>query len=135
MSVGYYLIIIGAIIILWGIAGCYEWNLPYSLAKKVIGLGYLREEQDIREAFILNFEAREFPSDDIEKEIYIIRKSRRGKTSGSIVMNVGVEPPEHIFDEKEREKAKLRLERRFPGLTVNFTKKEQEENDAGLCSD
>lgn len=129
MSVWYYFIFTGAILILWLIAGRVEWHLPLGLAQKISNLTRLREEQEAREAFILNFEAREFAPDDIEKEVYIIRKSRNGNQE-HIVMNVGVQTPEHIFGPEEKEKAKQRLERRFPGLTVNFTKKEQQGGDA-----
>lgn len=126
---GWIILLLGLIIVCWVIAGHREWHLPAGLAAKISALGRSREDEEYRKAFVLNFEAREFASEDIEREVYIIRKSRN-QTSGNIVMNVAVQAPDHRFSEAEREKAKARLERRFPGLTVNFTRKEQEGKDA-----
>ncbi len=134
MNVWMYIILMILIISLWILVGRYEWRLPSFWVRKISVLSGWQEKDVARQAFILNFEAREFASEDIEKEVYIIRKSRSGNGQ-CIIMNVGVKAPEHIFSEEEREKAKLRLERRFPGLTVNFTKEELEKKDAVLCSD
>jgi hypothetical protein len=134
MNVWMYIILLMLIISLWVLVERYEWKLPSCWAGKIGVLGGRQEKEVARQAFIINFEAREFASEDIEKEVYIIRKSR-SENGQCIIMNVGVKAPEPIFSEEEREKAKLRLERRFPGLTVNFTQEEKEKKDVVLCSD
>lgn len=80
---------------------------------------------------VLNIEAREFITEDMEKEIYIVRKSRNQKSS-NMVMNVGIQVETDQPDE-EIERAKQRLEKRFPGLTVSLVSQAQEDNDAVLC--
>lgn len=85
------------------------------------------------EAVVVNIEAREFITDNMEKEIYIVRKSRKNK-SNHLLMNVGIQIDDETSDSVEIERAKLRLEKRFPGLTVNFTIQEQEDKHAVLRS-
>lgn len=128
MSEWYYIVLLIVIILLWVVTGRFEWHLPTCLAQKIDRVRQIGIEKEAREAFILNFETKEFGSNDIEKEVYIIRKSRKGINTG-IILNVGVKNTDHLFDEIEREKAKLRLERRFPGLTVNFTKAESKNSE------
>lgn len=127
---GWVYILFVLIIIFWVLTGNLEWQLPSGLARSISAWSRSRQEKELRASFILNFDAREFASEDVEKEVYIIRKSRGGTSPGSIVMNIAVQNPHHGLSEEDREKAKARLERRFPGLTVNFTEKEQEGKDA-----
>ncbi|UWG97169.1 hypothetical protein LPY66_20255 [Dehalobacter sp. DCM] len=60
-----------------------------------------------------------FDFEDMEKEIYMIRKTT-GRTTG-IVMNI---ESSDIFEPRVRGDVKVRLEKRFPGLTVNFVRRE-----------
>jgi len=81
----------------------------------------------------LNIEAWEFIYTEIEKEVYMIRKSKKTKID-SIEMNVCVSAANGI-KETEKEKTKMRMENRFSGLTVNFCKEEKEEENAFLYCD
>lgn len=100
-------LITGAIIIVWILAGSAEWRLPSNIEHKVIRLGGQMDDHTA-----LTVLAREFDFEDIEKEIYIIRKS--AKSGEGLVMNI---------DMTDNERTKERLEKRFPGLTVNFMKR------------
>ncbi|MGI6451507.1 MAG: hypothetical protein ACOX3R_14970 [Desulfitobacteriia bacterium] len=119
MSLGGYLLILGVIILFWILAGRWEVRIPTGLAQKIASLGSRRRNEEARNAFVVNFEAREFPVDDLEKEVYIIRKSRQGAGS-SLILNIAVQAPKQNISKSELEKTKARLERRFPGLTINF---------------
>lgn len=133
MYIGYTILFIGIIIGLWILAGRFEWKPTPSIVR-IIRDSCPREEKQPEASVTLNIEALEFNHEDMEKEIYVIRKSRRSMIDGA-EMNVRIETSEDIFGEEEIEKTKLRLEKRFPGLTVNFTRKEQGEKDAVLCND
>jgi len=127
------LIIIGIIIGLWILAGKYEWKVPARISENMPKAIPRKQENCIIETVELDIEAREFIHEDMEKEIYIIRKSRKKLTP--VQMNVRIEAAEGLWIETEREKTKRILEKRFPGLTVNYTLKEQEEKDAFSYAD
>lgn len=113
----------------WILAGRYEWQIPNNLANKIITSKRLKKDCDILEAMVLNIEAREFITENMEKEIYIVRKSRKNRAD-YVQMNVGIHMSQDPPDNKEIERAKQRLEKRFPGLTVSL--KVQEDNEC--CS-
>ncbi|HHV64861.1 MAG TPA: hypothetical protein GXX46_07305 [Peptococcaceae bacterium] len=115
-----YLLLLGLILFFWVLAKHWEWRLPSGLAAKINNFIRRLEEEKARTAFIVNFEAREFQVDDLEKEVYIIRKSSKEAGAG-LIMNVGVRLTKPNICKSELEKAKARLERRFPGLTINFS--------------
>lgn len=119
------LTLICSIIGLWIIAGRYEWQIPAHLANKIIRWMGTKKEQEMLDAIVVNIEAREFITESMEKEIYIVRKSRKHKTD-HLLMNVDVQIGQKKSDTEEIARAKLRLEKRFPGLTVNFAVQEQE---------
>ena len=132
MSVLWLFILTCGIIGVWILAGRFEWQIPINLANKIISWKHPKKDCEILEAMVLNIEAREFITDNMEKEIYIVRKSRKNKTD-HVQMNVGILVSHDPPDNKEIERAKQRLEKRFPGLTVSL--KVQEDNNAVLCSD
>ena len=117
-----YILLIGIVCGVWVIAGRYEWQIPPSLVRIISNLRPTEEEVAIPALLSLKIEAMELKHEDIEKEIYILRKSRRGSV-GEIVMNVEIDVSQEDFVAEDQEKTKLRLESRFSGLTVNYTKK------------
>ncbi len=129
MSVLWLFIVICGIMGVWILAGRYEWQIPNNLANKIITSKRLKKDCDILEAMVLNIEAREFITENMEKEIYIVRKSRKNRAD-YVQMNVGIHMSQDPPDNKEIERAKQRLEKRFPGLTVSL--KVQEDNEC--CS-
>lgn len=120
----YWIIIVLSIVFLWFYVGKYEWQIPAFLTKRIQRfrqkVSLENEDNCEAEAVILNIEAREFNHSDIEKEIYIIRKSRRTLET-DIVMNVNLNTEKTESLEQARERSKHILEKRFPGLTVNYT--------------
>lgn len=109
--------------LLWTVVGKLEWQVPSFLGRKIQNLSGPEAVEAIGDDLILSIEAREFTFDDIEKEIYIIRKSRK-LVNQHIVMNVKLDT-ELDLDANEREKTKVRLEKRFPGLLVHYTQRKQ----------
>lgn len=132
MSVLSLFILTCGIIGVWILAGRYEWQIPAKLTNKIISWKRPKEDWDSLQALVLNIEARVFITDNMEKEIYIVRKSRKHKND-HMQMNVGIQVATDPPNQEEIERAKQRLEKRFPGLTVNL--KVQEVNNAVLCSD
>ncbi len=98
--------------------GKFEWQVTSILKKKIQSLSVPMAVEAMGNETILSIEALEFNFDDIEKEIYIIRKSRKSMDQ-HIVMNIKLNTDIEI-DINEREKTKVRLEKRFPGLLVNY---------------
>ncbi|NLI91061.1 MAG: hypothetical protein GX434_02305 [Peptococcaceae bacterium] len=133
MHIAVYLLFWGMILGLWIFAGKFEWIIPDYLAVGIRGMSSKKHENLFQDALVLNFETREFIQDDIEKEIYVIRRST-GKKNQPIVMNVKIHGTENFLEKDEKEKAKQRLEKRFPGLVVNYTNGEGEK-DAVLYTD
>lgn len=128
------LIMLGIIFSLWFIAGKYEWQIPVFLAQHIQVPSLGREENCEAEAVMLNIEAREFIHEDIEKEIYIIKKSKKNQNL-EIVMNINFKTEENKRIEQEKAKSKHILEKRFPGLTVKYSEEEQVGNNAFLYPD
>lgn len=133
MAALYYLLFCSVIIALWLIAGKYEWRLPLTVRHTLSNLTATNKEA-VPAFLTLNIEAVEFDHGDVEKEIYIVRKSRRSN-SQDIPMDVGINISEESLTEGEKDRIKMRLEKRFPGLTVSFAQREEEEEDALLCID
>ena len=129
-------IILGtAIIFIWLIAGKYEWTPPSPLIKKIEDLRK-RTETDCVETITLAIEAREFSFDDIEKEIYITRKSRKPQLIDvRMQVNIADTLSRSCLGEEEKQRTKQRLEKRFPGLTVDFCDEKQVEKHAVLCDE
>ncbi|KUO61993.1 MAG: hypothetical protein APF84_05025 [Gracilibacter sp. BRH_c7a] len=134
MSVFSLFILICGIIGGWIIAGRYEYQIPISLSNRIVSWKLLERNREALDALVVNIEAREFITENMEKEIYIVRKSRKPRDE-HMLMNVGIQIEQNPPDNEEIEKAKQRLEKRFPGLTVNFSSQGQEDNNAVLCSD
>ncbi len=132
MSVLSQFLLICGVIGLWIFAGRYEWQIPKNIADKILSWKSPRKDWEKLGILVLNIEAQEFITDNMEKEIYIVRKSRKHKND-HMLMNVGIEVAEDPPNREEIERAKQRLEKRFPGLTVSL--KLQEDNNAVLCSD
>lgn len=118
-------LITGMIIIVWIIAGRFEWRTPSEVEQKILDWrGQLNNHN------IVTIAAIEFDFEDIEKEFYLIRKS--AKPGEELVMyilslNVGEKDTRYNADymtDNEKTRAKERLEKRFPGLTVKFYEKE-----------
>ncbi len=137
MSIGVYIFFSVVVLSLWFIAGHYELRLSTSTTQKIKNMYRRRGDKEVQnEATIpvtLNIEAWEFIYTEIEKEVYMIRKSKKTKID-SIEMNVCVSAANGI-KETEKEKTKMRMENRFSGLTVNFCKEEKEEENAFLYCD
>lgn len=133
MNIVVYSVLSGLILILWVIAGRIEWCLPVFLENKIRGL-IKPQVPEITEVMLLtNFEFKELQYDDLEKEIYIVRKSSR-QAAQNIVVNV--KPNfRKILTEDDKERTKSRLERRFPGLIINYTKDAEEEKHVLLYPD
>lgn len=126
----FFILLACTIVIVWNLAGRYEWQIPTYLSEKITYLSekktswkYLRETAEAVETVVLNIEAREFITDDMEKEIYIVRRSRK-PNKDRLLMNVEIQPDEDLIGSNEIVKAKLRLEKRFPGLTINVTQQD-----------
>lgn len=131
MSILSLFILTCGIIGVWILAGRYEWQIPVNLTNIIISWKRPKEDWETLEALVLNIEAREFVTDNMEKEIYIVRKSRKYKTD-YVQMNVGLQVSQKLPDNEELERAKQRLEKRFPGLTISFTSQELEDKEC--CS-
>lgn len=119
VSIWGYAAIAAVIAILWLTAGSREYKPPQALVSVI---GKLRQKiMDTNSAPVmtLNIEAREFCHDDIEKEIYIIRKSRN-QNPADVHFNVMIQTRAETMDQQERDKTVRRLENRFPGINVQF---------------
>lgn len=132
MNLAGHFVLSGLVLIFWIIAGRAEWRIPLSVEKRIRCLIRPQAQAVTESVLLLNFEAREFEYDDLEKEIYIVRKSRK-PSSQNIVMNVRLNYQEEMTEDRER--IKNRLERRFPGLIIHYTHEAEEEEYAVLCSD
>lgn len=132
MNLAEYFFLFGLVVIFWIIAGRVEWKIPISLEKRIRGLIRPQAQAITESVLLLNFEAREFKYDDLEKEIYIVRKSRK-QAAQNIVMNLRPNFREMLTEDEERTKS--RLEKRFPGLIVHYTHKAEGEKHAVLYSD
>jgi hypothetical protein len=111
------------LIILWLWAGQYEWELPDALSKRIeaFATNKSRQVKTITENAILVIEAREFDHEDIEKEIYMVRKTRNSQEG--IIVSIELSQENANLSKDEQDKTKTRLERRFRGLTVQYTQK------------
>ena len=123
MTVFYLAVLACVIVVAWNLTGKYEWPIPDYLRKKIISWKYGGEEAVPVDTLVLNIEAREFITDDMEKEIYIVRKSRK-VNNDCLLMNVEVHSSKEEIGSTDIDKAKLRLEKRFPGLTINITQQD-----------
>lgn len=132
MNVAVYLIFWGIILVLWVITEKYEWIIPAFLAEKVQRLPGVKMQRFSQDAVVVDIAATEFMQDDMEKKIYIIRKSKK-KIYRPVVMNVKMDPAENW--QTDLEKTKQRLEKRFPGLVVNYCPEGGAENNAFLYRD
>lgn len=119
MNIYYGILLSGAIIFLWVIVGGYEWKLPWKIRMKVHGLICQTQDKEKNEALFCLIPAKKIANEDTEKEIYIIKKARKPKGC-SIIMNVIINKEERELKEKDKERIKVRLEKRFPGITVHF---------------
>jgi len=132
MNLAGYFVLSGLVLIFWIIAGRIEWKIPLSLEKRIRCL-IKPEAQAIPESvLLLNFEAREFKYDDLEKEIYIVRKTRK-QAAQNIVINLRSNFREVLTEDEERTRS--RLEKRFPGLIIHYTHEAEGEKHAVLYSD
>jgi len=102
--------------VIWYFAGRWEWRLSDRLTKRIYLLSRVIAEEPAVPVS-LKIEAWKYGTENIEKDVYMVRKS--GKGSNSIVMNIDLSEADGI-DDAEKEKVRSRLEKRFPGLTVNF---------------
>ncbi|NBJ16680.1 MAG: hypothetical protein FNP40_14185 [Dehalobacter sp. 4CP] len=111
------------LIILWLWAGQYEWELPDALSERIeaFGTNNTRQVKTITDNAVLAIEAREFDHEDIEKEIYMVRKTRNRQEG--IIVRIDLSQENANLPKDEQERTKTRLERRFPGLTVQYTQK------------
>lgn len=133
MTIAVLTILYASIIVLWFLVGRYEWRVPFALRRGIIAFLRKREKEAV-ESLVLKIEAREFITADLEKEIYIVKKARSGSTD-NIVMNVGIPKEIDVPVQTEYARTKQRLERRFPGLTINFAWEEKEKAHAVSCID
>ncbi|QHA01717.1 hypothetical protein [Dehalobacter restrictus] len=111
------------LIILWLWAGQYEWELPDALSEwiEAFRTNNTRQVKTITNNAVLAIEAREFDHEDIEKEIYMVRKTRNRQEG--IIVRIDLSQENANLPKDEQERTKARLERRFPGLTVQYTQK------------
>ncbi|WP_368293382.1 hypothetical protein [Dehalobacter sp. TBBPA1] len=111
------------LIILWLWAGQYEWELPDALSERIgaFRTNNTRQVKTITDNAVLAIEAKEFDHEDIEKEIYMVRKTRNRKEG--IIVSIDLSQENANLPKDEQERTKTRLERRFPGLTVQYTQK------------
>ncbi|MEI5986573.1 hypothetical protein [Dehalobacter restrictus] len=111
------------LIILWLWAGQYEWELPDALSERIEAFrtNNTRQVKTITDNAVLAIEAKEFDHEDIEKEIYMVRKTRNRQEG--IIVSIDLSQENANLPKDEQEKTKTRLERRFPGLTVQYTQK------------
>ncbi|AFV03885.1 hypothetical protein UNSWDHB_1285 [Dehalobacter sp. UNSWDHB] len=111
------------LIILWLWVGQYEWELPDALSERIeaFGTNNTRQVKTITDNAVLAIEAREFDYEDIEKEIYMVRKTRNRQEG--IIVSIDLSQENANLPKDEQERTKTRLERRFPGLTVQYTQK------------
>ena len=123
MTVFYLFLLACVIVIAWNLTGKYEWQLPVYLRERIASWKNDRKQAVPADTLVLNIEAREFMTDEMEKEIYIVRKSRN-QNSDSLLMNVKVRSGIGGIGSTDIDKAKLRLEKRFPGLTINVTRQD-----------
>lgn len=111
------------LIILWLWAGQYEWELPDALSERIEAFrtNNTRQVKTITDNAVLAIEAKEFDHEDIEKEIYMVRKTRNRQEG--IIVSIDLSQENANLPKDEQERTKTRLERRFPGLTVQYTQK------------
>lgn len=127
------LMVYTSVIVLWILAGRYEWRVPDSLCRRI--QAYLcRQNKEVRESLELIIEAREFISADLEKEIYIVKKARSRRTD-NVIMTVDISAETNISGQTDFARTKQRLEKRFPGLTINFTWEDEGNTHAVSCVD
>jgi len=133
MGLGFYLLIFLAALGLWLFCGRREWAVPSCLVQKI---NYFREflkdtetEESIA-AFVLQIEANSLIHDELEKEIYMVRKARTD-SPGDFPIRVEIHIPGS--NQQMEEQTKRRLEKRFSGVTVNFRNETKEKGNAVLC--
>lgn len=131
--VGWFNLLFALIILgVWLLSARFEWQTPPSVATLLQKISRRCSRRQERTELVLRIESGQCNPGDLEKEIYIIRKSYK-HSGGAIVLNIKVEDFNNL--NREIPKIKSRLEKRFPGMTLNFVGKGKGEWDAFQCFD
>ncbi|RNC28865.1 MAG: hypothetical protein AWM53_01052 [Candidatus Dichloromethanomonas elyunquensis] len=77
LNTAVYLIFWGMILGLWLIAGKFEWIIPNCMQRNIWRIKQDHEDHLLKDAIVLNIEAGQFIQGDIEREIYLLRKSKK----------------------------------------------------------
>ncbi|MGI5901833.1 MAG: hypothetical protein ACOX7U_05095 [Desulfitobacteriia bacterium] len=129
MSIVIYILLGAGFLFLWYFVGAYEWKVPETVAGKIAGLG--REKriktvpEESKETACLFF-VRTWPTQDLHGEIEKQRHLLKIKRNRGLEMRVLIKG-NILVAEREKMIVKLRLENRFPGLTVKFIETEGKE--------
>jgi len=126
-----YICLLVLILLVWYLSGKAEWEPPARLLAKLAAI-QAGQKTGTYSAEIMEIPIAEFDCHDLEKEIYLRKKYSRRSQDGW-VLDLHIRLSEQTFDAEERIKIKRRLEKRFPGLTVNFLPGEQERKHASVC--
>jgi len=116
------------IIITWLAVGRYEWQPPPVISNRIKEFVQLQPtncgEENDSVSVILKSGSWECIWPDLEKDIFFWQQNKNNMEKN--VISFYIRSTDEI-GEKEKEKAKLKLEHRFKGLTVHFCRAGEED--------
>ncbi|NLP43562.1 MAG: hypothetical protein GX351_02935 [Peptococcaceae bacterium] len=126
-----YICLLVFIILFWQLSDKLEWQPPAWLLSKLTAIRANREVGKCK-VEIMEIQIAEFNHCHLEKEIYLLKKDNRYQKAG-LALNLNIQLIDKTLNAEEKSRIKSRLEKRFPGLIVNFLPREQEREHASVC--